>query len=61
MLQSLPCDIFLGAHGSYYGMEGKYARLQTNPTTNPFVDPKGCHAYVDDCANAFREALLKQQ
>jgi hypothetical protein len=24
LLKSLPCDIFLGAHGNYYGMEAKY-------------------------------------
>ena len=26
VLKGLPCDIFLGAHGSYYGMEAKFAR-----------------------------------
>jgi len=41
ILKSLPCDIFLGAHGSYYGMEAKYARLQKNPNTNPFIDREG--------------------
>ena len=25
ILKSLPCDVFLGAHGNYYGMEGKFA------------------------------------
>jgi len=61
LLKSFPCDIFLGAHGSYYGMEAKYARLQKNPKTNPFIDREGYHAYVDDRAQAFREALRKQQ
>jgi metallo-beta-lactamase class B len=61
LLKALPCDIFLGAHGSYYGMEGKYARLQMNPKTNPFIDREGYHAYVDDRAQAFREAVRKQQ
>ena len=28
VLKSLKCDVFLGAHGSYYGLEEKYARLQ---------------------------------
>jgi metallo-beta-lactamase class B len=61
LLKSLPCDIFLGAHGNYYGMEAKYARLQKDPGTNPFVDPKGYQDYVDDRAKAFREAVRKQQ
>jgi metallo-beta-lactamase class B len=60
LLKSFSCDIFLGAHGSYYGMEAKYARLQKNPKTNPFVDPEGYRAYVDDRAKAFQEALGKQ-
>jgi len=61
LLKSFPCDIFLGAHGSYYGMEAKYSRLQRDPKTNPFVDPKGYRAYVDDRAQAFRETVRKQQ
>jgi metallo-beta-lactamase class B len=27
VLKSLPCDVFLGAYGGYYGMEAKYAGL----------------------------------
>ena len=27
VLKSLPCDYFLGAHGNYFDMETKYARL----------------------------------
>lgn len=61
VLQGLPCEIFLGAHGSYYGMEAKYARLQKNPKANPFVDSAGYRAYVEERAQAFREAVRKQQ
>ena len=28
MLKSLPCDIFLGAHGDYFGLEEKYPRMK---------------------------------
>ena len=28
VLKSLPCDFFLGAHGNYFDMEAKYARLK---------------------------------
>ena len=61
LLKALPCDIFLGAHGSYYGMEGKYERLQKNPKSNPFVDPEGYRAYVEDRFEAFQEVVRKQQ
>src|ERR1700731_4204039 len=38
VLKSLPCDVFLGAHGRYYGIEEKFARVKEGGQ-NPFVDP----------------------
>ena len=61
LLKSLPCDIFLGAHGNYYGMEEKIARLQKDPKTNPFVDPEGYRAYVGNREAFFRDTLERQQ
>lgn len=61
LLKSLPCDIFLGAHGNYYGMEAKNARLQKDEKTNPFVDPEGYRVYVENRYQAFRETSQKQQ
>src|SRR5215469_16798114 len=37
VLKSLPCDIFLGAHGVYFGMEEKFPRMKAG-RENPFVD-----------------------
>lgn len=59
-LKSLPCDFFLGAHGDYFGMKEKHARLQTS-AANPFVDPAGYARYVADRESAFRAALARQQ
>ena len=59
VLKVLPCDIFLGAHGSYYGMEGKFARV-TKGGPNPFFDPQGYESYVADREHAFREELAEQ-
>ncbi len=61
LLKSLPCDIFLGAHGNYYGMVEKFARLQKDPKTNPFVDPEGYRAYVEDRDKNFQETRQKQK
>jgi metallo-beta-lactamase class B len=61
LLKSLPCDIFLGAHGSYYGMEEKFARLQKDPKTNPFVDPEGYRAYVENRDKTFRGLSQKEK
>ena len=44
VLKSLPCDVFLGAHGGYYGMVEKYERAKKGAGTNPFVDPEGYRA-----------------
>jgi metallo-beta-lactamase class B len=59
VLKSLPCDIFLGAHGDYYGMTAKYARLQPG-AANPFIDPDGYRKYVAERERAFRDELKKQ-
>jgi metallo-beta-lactamase class B len=60
VLKSLSCDIFLGAHGSYYAMESKHAKLKTIGAENPFIDPEGYRAYVEDREKAYL-AVLKQQ
>lgn len=59
VLKSLPCDIFLGAHGDYYGLLAKYPKLQAGDA-NPFIDPAGYKAYVAEREQAFRAELKKQ-
>jgi arylsulfatase len=61
ILKALPCDVFLGAHGAYYGMIAKYERARNSASSNPFVDPAGYRAYVDLKEKAFRETLAMQQ
>jgi metallo-beta-lactamase class B len=58
-LQTLPCDVFLGAHGGYFGMEAKFARMKPGEA-NPFVDPEGYKSYVAEREQAFRKELGKQ-
>ena len=60
VLKSLPVDIFLGAHGSYFGLESKYAQLRAGAAT-PFVDPQGYERYVAERESAFRRELARQQ
>jgi metallo-beta-lactamase class B len=60
VLKSLPCDIFLGAHGGYFGLEEKYARLKDGGA-NPFVDPIGYKKYVADKEQEFDAELAKQK
>ncbi len=59
VLKSLPCDVFLGAHGDYYGMEAKYARMKEGGP-NPFIDPDGYKSYIAEREKTFRAELAKQ-
>ena len=59
VLKSLPCDVFLGAHGNYYGMEEKFAKVKQGGT-NPFIDPDGYKQYVAEREKTFRSELEKQ-
>jgi metallo-beta-lactamase class B len=61
VLKALPCDVFLGAHGSYYGMIEKYERSKAGTGGNPFVDPEGYRAYVELKAKTFEETLAMQK
>lgn len=61
VLKSLPCDVFLGAHGGYYGMVEKYAKQKAGPASNPFIDPAGYRAYVAQKEKAFRDTLAEQK
>ena len=60
VLKSLPVDVFLGAHGDYYGLDAKYPKLKAG-SANPFIDPAGYKAYIADREAAFRKELAKQQ
>lgn len=62
VLKGLRCDVFLGAHGDYYGMLAKHQRLKDGEMkTNPFIDPQGYRAYVELKEKAFRTTLAEQQ
>jgi metallo-beta-lactamase class B len=60
VLKSLPCDLFLGAHGSYFDMETKYERFKRGVKT-AFVDPAGYKDFVAEKEEAFRHELRKQR
>jgi metallo-beta-lactamase class B len=59
VLKSLACDLFLGAHGAYYGMEEKFPRMKPG-AANPFLDTEGYQRYVSERERAFRAELSKQ-
>ena len=56
----LPCELFLGAHGSYFGLERKRG-LMAAGGPNPFVDPKGCRTFLARAETAFRDQVRREQ
>jgi metallo-beta-lactamase class B len=60
VLNSLPCDIFLGSHGSFFHFTDKQARL-LGGQANAFVDPEGYKRYVAESEKEFYEKLEKQK
>ena len=60
LLKSLPVDLFLGAHGAYFGLKDKLPKMSAGGA-NPFVDPDGYKAYVAERERAFEKELAKQR
>jgi metallo-beta-lactamase class B len=60
VLKGLPCDLFLGAHGAYFGMKAKYEKMKADGG-NPFIDPDGYKVYVAEREATFRKEWARQQ
>jgi metallo-beta-lactamase class B len=60
LLKSLKCDVFLAAHGQFYGMLGKAQLVERGHTKNPFIDPAGYRGYLEDSEKSFRKLLASQ-
>ena len=59
-LGSLHCDIFLGAHASYFNMDAKLARMPQQGAS-VWLDREGYRAAVARHEKSFEEALARQQ
>ena len=61
-LRSLPADIFLGSHSSFFDMQRKLReRAEAEDPVAPFIDREGYLRFIDDAERRFRETLAKQQ
>jgi metallo-beta-lactamase class B len=47
VLREMPCDILLGSHASFFGLEEKRAALAKGGGPNPFVDSGALKRFVD--------------
>ncbi len=59
-LRGLECDLFLGAHGAYFGMEEKLTRARAG-AKDPFVDPAGYRKLVEESERDFQGKLAAQK
>ncbi|HSU87958.1 MAG TPA: subclass B3 metallo-beta-lactamase [Terriglobia bacterium] len=60
VLKSLPVDLFLGAHGAYFGMLAKVEKMKAGGP-NPFIDPAGYKAYVSEREATFLKEWERQK
>jgi metallo-beta-lactamase class B len=59
--KSLPCDVFLGAHGGYFDMLGKLEKAKAGGGETVWIDPEGYKAALAERQRAFAAELKKQQ
>ena len=61
--RAMPVDVFLGSHGSFYGLPDKHQTLQrrNEGDPNPFVDHAGFLNYIDQYEQRFQTMLETQQ
>ncbi len=60
VLEELPCDIFLGAHGVYFGLQGEVRALEERRPRR-LHRSRGYKAYVADREQAFETELKRQE
>jgi metallo-beta-lactamase class B len=60
-LKALQCDVFLGAHGAYFGMLAKLEHIKAGAKQNVWVDPQGYQAAVAERQQAFETELKRQE
>lgn len=60
-LRSLPADIFLASHGSFFDLARKRReRAAAVDSADPFIDRAGYLGFIDRAEARFREALAKE-
>jgi metallo-beta-lactamase class B len=59
--RTLPADVFLASHAWFYDPAGKYQRLQKSATPNPYIDPSGYKAWVDNMEKNWNSLMAEQK
>ena len=59
LLNALPCDIFLAAHGSQFDLAKKYSRWKSG-NKDAFIDPDGYKKFIAGSRQDFEAELSRQ-
>jgi metallo-beta-lactamase class B len=61
ILKSLPCDVFLSSHASFFDGLRKADRLRKGAKENPFIDPQGYKDYVARMEKKYEEQIRQER
>jgi len=61
--RTFPVEVFLSSHASFFNLAEKYEKMQKRGPgdPNPFVDPEGYKAHVDEYEKSFEAAVAQRQ
>lgn len=59
LLESLKPDVFLAAHGSFFGLRDKAERLRKGETPNPFIESERYRSWLKRMKGTFEEQLAR--
>lgn len=59
-LGTLPVDIFLGAHASFFLMHDKLEQVRGGSEVNPFIDPELFRRHIEAKRDRFEQELARQ-
>lgn len=59
VLKSIPCEVFLAAHASFFGLDAKRKR-QIAGDESAFVDPVGCRVFIQRAEQRFTTLAATQ-
>jgi metallo-beta-lactamase class B len=59
LLRGLPCDVFLAPHAGFFALNAKMSKPRAAGAPNPFIDPDGYRAYLDDLEAKFVQQRRK--
>lgn len=60
-MKAFKVDIFLSSHANAFDMETKVEAMRSGAKTNPFIDPAGYLAYLNEAESAFLKLVAKQK